>query len=229
MVLTLCVCVCLCVSEVNHTGESNIWLHCRGGWRVGLQCWGRHWSGGPFWSIVVERSIARQDWSFPCQLHRSDLTSSDCLEVWDRRTKSIVLSQKCLPIMYGLVDYFQITFIKLAAEQLKRSEKMTLLMTVFLLLYFFLYIICFLFFFISQIRYEERTLPFPLCQILLMTRPLCELLNYTIHTVAHTMTILLFSYPVHVYISRFSVGHTNTGEGVTVPCKAFMLLYQFLY
>uniref|UniRef100_A0A8C1Z379 Family with sequence similarity 83 member Fa n=1 Tax=Cyprinus carpio TaxID=7962 RepID=A0A8C1Z379_CYPCA len=30
---------------------------------------------------MVERSIARQDWSVPCQLHRTDVKSSDCSEL----------------------------------------------------------------------------------------------------------------------------------------------------
>ncbi len=76
-----------CVLEDNHTGESDVWLHSRGRWRVGLHFRWNHWSTGPFWCIVVERSIAQQDGSFPCQLHRTDLMSSDFSEVWNHYTK----------------------------------------------------------------------------------------------------------------------------------------------
>ncbi len=119
--------VCVCVLEDNHTGESDVWLHSRGRWRVGLHFRWNHWSTGPFWCIVVERSIAQQDWSFPCQLHRTDLMSSDFSEVWNHYTKIQIHQSltKCLLIMYGLVDYYQITFIKLAADLLRRSEKKT--------------------------------------------------------------------------------------------------------
>ncbi len=80
--------------------------------------------------------------------------SSDFSEVWNHYTKIQIHQSltKCLLIMYGLVDYYQITFIKLAADLLRRSEKKT-----------HEALCCFSFsytFFLYIFWYEERTRPF---------------------------------------------------------------------
>ncbi len=81
--------------------------------------------------------------------------SSDFSEVWNHYTKIQIHQSltKCLLIMYGLVDYYQITFIKLAADLLRRSEKKT---HEALCCFSFSYT----FFYTSFLWYEERTRPF---------------------------------------------------------------------